>query len=208
MNRLSIPATAALLLIMGAAAQATTAPAVQRRPGGGLAVPAALSAARLGMSLGEWKALPFPGAPDARVQPVCSNDPGAGRGDFLALSASDRRAGAVVCGYAARYGTFALSEALPLDQRYLATRVRYVFVGGRLAQIRYRASRDAFDDLIAILKSAYGPPRATQRDTMKTSMGRLDRVQMTWSAPTSRAVLTDPADSALDIGVQVSAAKP
>ena len=190
-------ARTAIVLALSAAGAASAAPA----DGG----PFAFTGARLGMSLQAWRALPFPASPASpRVQAACSNDPGLGRDADLKPDAAQRKAGAVVCGYVVRYGRFVLPQGLrPAAGRKPVT-VRYVFVGGRLSQIRYRASRDVFDKVTHRLKAAYGPPHAVVRDQVQTEIGKLDRVRMSWAAPNDMVVLTDPADSRLDLRVELS----
>ena len=195
----TLVASIALLSLLGAGA-ASAAPA-----GGGAF---AFTGAHLGMSLGDWRALPFPGGPDRRVQPACTGDAGAGRVALLEPTPAERKSGAVACGYVARYGAVALAQGIRPAKDRSPVQVRYLFVKGRLADIRYRASRDAFDRVTARLKAAYGPPRAVVRDEVSTEIGRLERVHMSWSTPAGSAVLTDPADARLDLAVELSSRTP
>ena len=191
---------AAIVLALSAAGAASAAPA-----GGG---PFAFTGARLGMSLQAWRALPFPGKADPRAQAACSGDPGMGPDADLQPTATERKAGAVVCGYIVRYGHYVLPQGIRPAADRKPVSVRYVFAGGRLAQIRYRAPRDAFDKVTQRLKAAYGPPAAVLRDQVQTEIGRLDRVRMSWAAPSGSAVLTDPADARLDLAVELSSRGP
>lgn len=192
-----IPTAAAVVLGLVAAGAVSAAPA-----GGG---PFAFTGARLGMSLQAWRAMPFPGRPTPRVQPICSGDPGAGQDEAIRPMANERRAGALVCSYAVRYGDVVLAQGIRPAPGRRPVMVRYVFEGGRLTDIRYTASRDVFDKVTHRLKIAYGAPREIRRDHVKTEIGKLDRVRMSWAAPSGTAVLTDPADARLDLAVELSA---
>jgi len=166
--------------------------------------PFAFTGAHLGMSLQSWRAMAFPGRHDPRATPACSSDPGLSAEAELAPTPAQRRAGALVCGYVARFGRYTLPQGIRPGPGRAPVMVRYVFLNGRLSQIRYRASRDAFDKVTARLKAAYGPPRAVLRDEMKTEIGDIDRVHMTWTSPSGSTVLTDPADAHLDLAVVLS----
>lgn len=191
---------AVIVLGLLAAGAASAAPA-----GGG---PFAFTGAHLGMSLDSWRAMPFPGQKDPRAAPACSGDPGLGAEAELAPTPAQRRAGAVVCGYIARFGRYTLPQGIRPGPGRAPVMVRYVFVDGRLSQIRYQASGDAFDKVTARLQAAYGPPHAVLRDEMKTEIGDIDRVHMTWTSPSGSTVLTDPSDAHLDLAVVLSGPGP
>ncbi|HEY5410731.1 MAG TPA: hypothetical protein VIJ94_08380 [Caulobacteraceae bacterium] len=169
---------------------------------------APFAGATLGMSLQDWRAAPFPDGPRPHVQAACSNDLGLGQTMALKPTLAERKAGAVVCGYVSRLGRYVLLQGVRPAAKRKPVQVRYVFLAGRLSEIRYRASRDAFDQVTAQLKAAYGPPRAIVRDKMRSTIGNLDRVRMTWAAPFGSAVLTDPADARLDLAVELSSRAP
>jgi hypothetical protein len=196
MTQINAAAGAAILGLVAAGA-ASAAPV-----GGG---PFAFTGARLGMSLQAWRASPLPGPADPHIQTACAGDPGVGSSAGLEPTAAERKAGAMVCGYVARYGHALLAQGIrpAADRRPVS--VRYVFVKGRLSAIRYTASRDAFDKVTHRLKAAYGSPQAVLRDQVKTEIGKLDRVRMSWAAPSGTAVLTDPADPHLDLAVELRA---
>jgi hypothetical protein len=187
---------AAIVLALSTAGAALAAPA-----GAG---PFAFTGARLGMSLQAWRSLPFPGKASPGVRAACSGDPGIGRNAGLEPTAAQRKAGEVVCGYIARYGRYVLAQGIRPAAKRKPVVVHYLFTGGRLTGIRYRTSRDAFDKVAGRLKAAYGPPDAVLRDQVQTELGKLDRVRMSWAAPSGSAVLTDPADARLDLVVELS----
>lgn len=195
----TLPGSFLALSLLGAGA-ASAAPA-----GGGAF---AFTGAHLGMSLADWRALPFPGGPDARVKPACSGEAGTSRIALFDLTPAERKSGAVVCGYVIRYGDVALAQGIRPAKDREPVQVRYVFMNRRLSDIRYRASRDAFDRITARLKAAYGPPRAIVRDQVRTEIGQLQRVHMSWATPVGSAVLTDPADGRLDLAVELSSRTP
>jgi hypothetical protein len=184
-----------VLSLLGAGA-ASAAPA-----GGGAF---AFTGAHLGMSLANWRALRFPGVPQGRAKPACSSDAGVSRVALLAPTPAEHKSGALVCGYVARYGDVVLPEGIRPAKGREPVQVRYVFVNSRLADIRYRAPGSAFDRVTARLKAAYGPPRAIVRDEVRTEIGRLQRVRMSWATPAGSAVLTDPDDPRLEVAVELS----
>ena len=197
MDRMQTGAVAALALLAAGAAGAAP------NPSG----PFDFTGARLGAGLDQWRSQPFPGRTDPRVRPVCSTDAGAGAAG-LKPTASDLKAGAVVCGWFARYGAYLLPEGLRPAPDRRPVQVRYVFVGGRLAQIRYHASKDAFDKMTARFKAAYGQPHAVVRDSIPTELGRMDRVRMSWSSPSGSVTLTDPDGPRLETAIALSSGAP
>jgi hypothetical protein len=193
------PIGAAVPLVLLAAGAPGAAPAADW--------PFAFAGAPLGTRLQDWRAQPYPGRANPRARPICSTDADAGRAG-LAPSPADSKAGAVVCGWFARYGDAIVPEGLRPQPDRRPVQVRYVFTGGRLAEIRYHAPKDAFDKMTARLKAAYGPPRAVVRDTVSTELGRLDRVRMTWAAGADSVVLTDPDGPHLEAAIAFSSRAP
>ena len=166
--------------------------------------PFAFTGAQLGMTLHDWRALPFPAGGASRARPVCSGESEARSIKALRPAAAERKAGAVVCGYFASYGRYQLPEGIRPGAGRKPVQVRYLFVRGRLSQIRYRAPLDTFAKVTARLKAAYGRPAAIVRDRVSTELGDLERVRMTWAAPGRTVVLTDPADAGLGLAVVLS----
>jgi hypothetical protein len=146
-----------------------------------------LNAARLGMSLQAWRALPpagaAPGAP-----PSCAAQPSAR---------------IVTCTYASKVGRYVLPNAVPLDRTYQATDIRYVFDGGRLSEVAFRSSVDAYNDLTAVLDKDYGPPTRTAQDQVRSEIGPLRRVRQAWTTPTAQVLLVDPSADPTKLGVTI-----
>lgn len=127
----------AALALVASAAMASAAP----RPALGF------EGARLGMTLKDWRAVPAaPGTgPDAI--PICSNEDKAVRIPGYPLSVHEAATGVVVCGYKARFGHQVLNHSVNIGGSFTAQGVAYVFRRGRLDQIRFTASTDAYDDI-------------------------------------------------------------
>jgi hypothetical protein len=155
------------------------------------APPAAIDfeATPLGISRADWRTRPPPGAVSSNTKPACSDDPG---GVGLTPTAAERKAHMVICAYVDAYGGRALPVAFAIDKASKLDHLRYGFVGDRLVQIRAEASLDAYDALVGELTHRYGAPGATVRDTVKSEIGALPRVILTWTTPTGSIRLRDP----------------
>lgn len=163
-----------------------------------------LPGVNLGMTLDAWKALSFPGADPAHVEPVCT-DHSANPEYELVATAADRKAGVVVCAYLGRYGRFTLPQAIVLGPEIQARRLRFTFVKGRLSSIEYRTSVNVYNDLTARLNARYGPTVGVVRDSIKTELGPYPRVRQAWNTPRGRIELTDPVRPVSDMSVRLSA---
>ncbi|MGH6964884.1 MAG: hypothetical protein ACREE0_10390 [Phenylobacterium sp.] len=152
--------------------------------------------ATLGMSLDAWRALPPPDGPATTSTAICS----AGAAASPAKPA-DR---AVDCVYRRTYGRFALQPAVTLPDGRRVTDIRYSFRDGRLAQIAYRLSVDAYESTVARLDARFGSASRVLRDTVRTPDGRLARVTRTWTAPGGVAQLVDPVAPYAQIEVRLS----
>ena len=148
---------------------------------------------RLGMSLAAWRSAPFPGVTPTPVRPVCSDDDPAHAGRLgLLVSATDRTASQVVCTYAFT-GLGGPREPVPISDGLFARAIRYTFRGGRLAEISYLASPNAFDALVARIDAQMGPSTSTTRDALRMrSAAWLPRVRMRWLGRAGTVTLTDP----------------
>ncbi|HEY1751974.1 MAG TPA: hypothetical protein VGG29_11965 [Caulobacteraceae bacterium] len=155
------------------------------------AAPLGFAGATLGMSLADWKAQPPPADAGPGAEAVCTPQPAAGQ---------------VSCGYDSEVGRTALPRALRLDKRYLARGVAYMFNDGRLTEIRFQSSVDAYNDVMAMLTKRYGPPSHTARDSLKSSIGRLQRVHQVWRTPDGVVTLADPAPTPAALTVRLEAA--
>lgn len=93
---------------------------------------------------------------------------------------------------------------LPLGGGYFARDLDYRFLDGRLVQIRFRSSVDAFSWVTARLKKDDGQPTAIARDELAHSGKRLPHVTMTWKNGRSTIALSDPAPSLIQLGVTIT----
>lgn len=153
--------------------------------------PLGFDGATLGMSLADWKTLTPPADAGVDAQPVCTPQPTPGQ---------------VACAYDSEVGHETLPLQLRLDDRYRARNVAYVFTSGRLTEIRFSTSVDAYSDVVAMLTTRYGPPSRTQRDTIKSEVGRLQRVRQVWRTPAGVVSLADPAPTPTALTVRMDAA--
>jgi hypothetical protein len=174
-------------VLLGVAA----APPLQKH----VAPPAAVfvfNGARLGMSLEDWRARPFPGSSAAvpNAKPICSDEALAKPAGLIA--STETSADSVVCAYLSHYGRYFLNETLPINRKYTAQAVRYVFRNDRLFRIEYQTTADAYDDLASQFDARYGPSIKLVRDTVATANGRYFRVTQTWRTPDLIVDLTDP----------------
>lgn len=165
-------------------------------PSAGAGAPATIfefKGAHLGMTLKDWRSMPFPasGPGSSPAKPICSND-AAAKAVGLAVNPAEGGANTVVCTYASRYGRYFLPAALAIDNRYLARNVRYAFRNDRLFRIQYQTSVDAFDAMVSQFDARYGPPLKLVRDMPKIAYGRYFRVMQTWRAPGLDVELIDP----------------
>ncbi|QUD89520.1 hypothetical protein [Phenylobacterium montanum] len=143
--------------------------------------------ARLGMTLDQWKALPFPGVAPANLLRVCTPDLASSR----AAAAGPSRQ--VECSYATRYGPETLVQSFPLTKRFLARAPHYFFSQNRLVKIEFRTSVDAFDDVVAQFQKQYGAASRTSRDDVRAGDGlALPRVRVLWRLRKGTVEVTDP----------------
>jgi len=165
--------------------------------------PLSFDGAELGMTVGEWKALPPPPGVEPTAAPDC--------GPAILAALRDERipvaapaAGHTICAYDARFGKDVLLHSGILDGRYQVEGLRYRFADGRLAEIDYTASIDAYNDIEAKLSRKYGRPVATVRDVLNTPAGHFPRVRQTWRTAGGVISLTDPTNDPLRLGVRIA----
>jgi hypothetical protein len=163
-----------------------------------------LKGAELGMTLDAWRALPFPGTPSPRVAASCSTDGAAKVG--APRTAVSTKPSVTVCTYASRYGDITLPQPFPLTSRSLARDPRYSFTEGRLTTIEFDTSIDAFNDLVALFISRYGPEQRTIRDQIGPH--HWPRVRKIWRLPAASILLTDPAARPGQLSVQFRSGSP
>jgi hypothetical protein len=165
-------------------------------------VPLAFDRAQIGMSLSEWRSLPPPPGVGPATMPTCAPVTGVGPPRAALLGARTTPAELTRCSYETRFGEYVLPHTIRLDDRYRASGVQYLFASGRLAEIRYTASIDAFNDLDAMFTERYGAPARVLRDKVSSPIGPLERVREIWLTPQGSIFLTDPA-SGDDVQIDV-----
>ena len=75
---------------------------------------------------------------------------------------------------------------------YRARRLAFVFLDGRLAQIRFRSSIDGFSNVVATLKQDFGAPTVIRRDSVSLDGTNWPHVAFSWKNGRSTIQLTDP----------------
>jgi len=160
--------------------------------------------AQLGMSLSAWRSLAPPEGAGPDALPSCSDDSRVATIAHNPLSATLSDSGVVTCAYVDRFGHTVLPHSMRLDATYRADDVQYRFDRGRLAEIRFRASVDAFSDVMSLLERQYGPPTATVRDEVRTPDGRFARVTQIWRTADDAITLVDPSDALTQLEVSLS----
>jgi hypothetical protein len=161
--------------------------------------------ARLGMTIGEWKALAYPGRAPPRLTKACSNDAQRLADSGLSVDAPEPSADLVVCTYITRYGSKVLPQSFPLTKAYFVRDPKYYFLNGRLTKVEFRTSVDAFDDVMATLKKSYGPATQTERDDFKSRVGLdLPRVQIVWRLSNGFVEITDPSSPPNQLEVEIA----
>ena len=169
------------------------------------AAPLSFKDAQLGMTLAEWRSLAPPEGAGADALPACSDDPRIVTRAYNPLSATLRASDVVDCGYEDLFGQTALPHSILLDARYRANDLQYRFIRGRLAEIRFEASIDAYNDVTAMLEHQYGPPNKMTRDFAHNADGRSARVTQTWWSPSGEIMLVDPSDDPTQLQVSMTA---
>jgi hypothetical protein len=196
-------------LIAGAALQAAAAvanlAAAQPRPPAPQHMAGALAfdGAALGMTIGAWRSL----SPPPGVGPSAAADCGPGVVAALRLDRIPAPAAAsayTTCAYDARFGDDVLLHSVKLDDRFRIDDLRYRFASGRLSEIDFTASVDAYNDIVARLTHDYGQPAATVRDLLRTPSGRFARVRQTWRTPAGVVSLVDPTSDPLRLSVRIA----
>lgn len=190
--RVLVSAIAAATLLAGSAALGQplgggAVKTLQTAPVGG---PLAQSGARLGMSLDDWRSLPDRLWPSSHVVPSCVPDSGS---TGLSQGATSSPAGVLECSYRARDGKTLYQQSFPLFGSFVARAPSFAFVDGRLSQIRFRTSVDAFSRLDAWFTRQLGPPVQTMRDDVRFGQGfTFPRVRRHWRRGDVDVWLIDP----------------
>jgi hypothetical protein len=149
---------------------------------------------------------PAPPSPPAAVQ---AQPFGLGQARIgMDLAAFRARAGIACSAGKALAVTVCRGPDLALGGKYFAREPTYRFLNGRLAQIRFHSSIDAFSWVTARLKKDDGQPSAIRRDTVRLQGVDLPHVLMTWKNGRSTITLNDPVEtiSQLDVSITRDAA--
>jgi hypothetical protein len=181
------------VLLAIAAASVMAAPSPPINPdlfGRGPATDLRFGTARIGMSVGQWRAAPLADGLDAGVKAVCRSG----------------GANTTVCDYETDYGAAAVEQSLPINTKYRARSPTFAFVNDRLVDVDFYTSIDAFNAVVTALEDAYGPATTTIRDvTPKYDGLRLPRVRKVWRLQAGLIELTDPSSRPDEITVRLSA---
>ncbi|MGH7024939.1 MAG: hypothetical protein ACREEB_15315 [Caulobacteraceae bacterium] len=176
----------------GAAAALIVLAAGQANGAAGPFLPNVFMGARLGTSVKAWRSLPPPPGVGLDATPACSNEVGAARVPGFRLSATEAATGVVACAWVSRFGHTVLSHSVKVLGAYRTSDLAWLFTRGRLSEIRFATSIDAYDALTGRFDKLYGRPVRVVRDRLRTSTGRLPRVRETWHAAAGTVVLEDP----------------
>lgn len=185
-------------------AVAATAAAAWGKDLGAASLP--LGGATFGMTIDAWKALPPPPSAGPTAVPACWNNEAQVSIPGYRLSAEDRRTDLTTCAYVSRFGDVVLPHSVRLDASFRADGLRFIFDKGRLTDVEFRASIDAYSDVMALITRRFGPSTRTARDTVKTSAGRELRLRQTWRVNGGEIVLVDPSPNPTELGVDVALA--
>ncbi len=91
-----------------------------------------------------------------------------------------------------------------LGAAYAARDLTYLFLDGRLAQIRFRTSIDGFAYAVAKLKHDFGEPTSIRRDVIRLSRETAQHVAWDWRNGRSTIELSDPAPPGGQLAVRIT----
>jgi hypothetical protein len=150
--------------------------------------------ARLGMSLAEWRASPFPGAGAPMASAECSDT----TGSRVLVDEADKRMGVVEC----RYAAAGAPARIPLGERYGATDYDYAFIDGKLFRVTVRAGLEAQGDVNQGLIAKWGQPTSEARETSHNEAGAaVARRIAIWSNPVATIRFEAPDDRLDELAV-------
>lgn len=92
----------------------------------------------------------------------------------------------------------------PLGGAYAARDLTYLFLDGRLVQIRFRTSIDGFAYAVARLKQEFGQPAAIRRNVIRLQDERAQHVAFDWRNGRSTIELSDPVPPGAQLGVRIT----
>jgi len=165
--------------------------------------------ARLGMSLTDWRSLPFPGGVqtvqiqnganltyhEEMPRPICSSDAtSAGYSGSFHLNDIETQLGVVSCIYMQTdfLGTGLSESNTPIGESY-ANPVVYYFLDGQLYKISITAQSDLLDDVISGLRAKFGEPASSVNDTTQNKAGAtFPHLKRIWTNPVAQIVVETP----------------
>jgi hypothetical protein len=147
----------------------------------------------LGMTLADWKDLPFPGAPkpsDTTVVICTDNQNWKKLSDPLPVSSVEQTLGVIECSYYTDHKSgggflmgstvFTMRSVVPLGAEHTMFDVDYAFYQGRLFRIRGSSQLGGIDDMVDGLTAKYGKPVVVQ-STVQNGLGTsLPKTDYTW----------------------------
>lgn len=173
--------------------------------------------AKLGMTIDEWKAVPFPGdLQDNKifslkgesipvVQPVCQGDTGSDK-LLLFRSSAETAAGVVLCkyGYPRSIGTYQTwSSAFLNVAGFGAQDVDFKFLEGRLYEINITLHSNALPHVLDGLVAKFGQPTSVINDTTQNRMGAtFPHTVKSWINPVASIRLESPYSKIDDLNVR------
>lgn len=162
--------------------------------------------AKLGITLEEWKALPFPGnppsssplsrnAPPPVVSAVCAGDPGSEKA-HLYQSNAEAAAGVTLCqyGYILKLRTLEAWNSAYIDMGHYQTNdIIYKFLDGRLYEISITGHDNLAGEMVSGLTAKFGPPTSVVNDTTQNRLGAsFPHTVKTWKNPAAMVRLETP----------------
>jgi hypothetical protein len=157
--------------------------------------PLAFKGARIGMSLQEWQAVPIPPGAGNAPERQCSDEYRVAKIAGVALGAAEVKRGVVACTYVQRFGHDILPESIDMDPGFEAQNLTYLFARGRLFEIRFNASVDAYPHLKAKLSKRFGKPVQTAVGPVGASSHNIQPRRQTWRTIAGSVTLEDPSSS-------------
>lgn len=152
----------------------------------------------LGMTLDEWKALPFPGAPrpDQTVFSMCTDNPRWMKlDDALPVSRIEQSLGVVECGYYTKdkFPAFTMRAVIPIGATtHTVFDVDYAFYQGRLFRIVGSSQLAGISDMVEGLTARYGKPQTMESSTQNRLGATFPKTDYLWTIGRDTILATAP----------------
>lgn len=162
--------------------------------------------AKLGMTIAEWKALPFPGNPENSkdygskssppIAPVCKGDPGSDK-MMAFVSDAEKASNVIVCQYGYEWkitDTYtSFKSAYVSVGTHITDDVEYKFLDGKLYEINITGSNNLLSDVMDGLTAKFGAPTSVVNDTTQNKAGAtFPHTEKTWSNPVASIHMETP----------------